>query len=81
MPEFPTNGGVHVVDGLPSCFPGWGGGHPSTPPSMGFPGICSLSDVVVPEVGVVDVFEVLVVVPDMLLLVDELAAMLLPGKS
>ena len=48
---------------------------------MGFPGICSLSDVVVPEVGFVDVFEVLVVVPDMLLLVDELVAMLLPGKS
>ena len=48
---------------------------------MGFPGICSLSDVVVPVEGFVEVFEVLVVVPDMLLLVDELAAMLLPGKS
>ena len=79
MLVFPTNGGVQVVDGLPSCFPGWGGGHPSTAPSPGFPG--SLSDIGVPDVGFVDVFEVLVFVPGILLLVDELAAMLLPGKS
>ena len=84
---FPTNGGVHVANGLPSCLFGIGGGPPSAPSC--FPANCSVpvfcwspsltEEVLVPEVGIFeDVFEGLVDVA-VVLLVDELVTMLIPG--
>ena len=86
MAVLPTNGGVQVVEGFPSCFPGCGGGPPSGPsglPDCSVPEFCGspslITEVLVPVVGIfVDVFEGLVAVPDVLL-VDELVTMLIPG--
>ena len=88
---FPTNGGVQVEDGFPSCLPGSGGGPPSAvsafPAIVSLPELCASPsldwDVFVPEIGLaMDVFEGLVEVPvGALLAVAELFGLLIPSPG
>ena len=88
---FPTNGGVQVEDGFPSCLPGSGGGPPSAvsafPAIVSLPELCASpsldKDVLVPAVGLaLDVFEGLIEVPvGALLAVAELFGLLIPSPG